>query len=78
MPGRYRAVALQGIAQFVQQGSTKAQRSCVEEISCNVQTAATRQRRLSEAASLARLSEVASLYIPLTPPPSIPGVRCVT
>lgn len=41
-----------------------------------VQAVASRERRISEAASLARLSEVASLYIPLAPPSSIPCVRC--
>ena len=40
------------------------------------QAVASRERRMSEAASLARLSEVASLYVPLAPPTSIPCVRC--
>lgn len=34
-----------------------------------------RQRRLSEAVSLARLSEVCDLYIPLQPPLDLPGAR---
>lgn len=40
-----------------------------------VQGAAAVRRQLSEAVSLARLSEVSSLYIPLQPPQHIPGVR---
>ncbi len=42
-----------------------------------VQAVAGRERRISEAASLALLSEVSSLYIPLAPPSKIPCVRCV-
>lgn len=41
-----------------------------------VQASVLRMRRLSEAVSLARLSEVSSLYIPLAPPLQIPCVRC--
>jgi hypothetical protein len=39
------------------------------------QAQAVRQRRLSEAVSLARLSEVCHLYIPLQPPLDLPGAR---
>ncbi|BDA46653.1 Protein misato homolog 1 [Coccomyxa sp. Obi] len=39
------------------------------------QASASRQRRLSEAVSMARLSEVSSVYVPLAPPVSLPCVR---
>ena len=39
------------------------------------QAVAGREMRISEAASLARLSEVSSLYVPLAPPSSMPCVR---
>lgn len=42
---------------------------------CHAQASLLRQRRFSEAVSLARLSELCSLYIPLAPQQRIPGVR---
>ncbi len=42
---------------------------------CCEQASVLRQRRLSEAASMARLSEVSSLYIPMAPSANLPCVR---